>query len=203
MRVAILISFLLPLLVVGQSPGSRGLVAKGLKKYAIEKGRITYTITGDASGEELFIFDRYGWRSLKKRTMDFELYGIKKVQTHHEISDGKDVYRVDHADSTYQKRTDVRWTSLASMMGPKEASESMLKSIGGWYHSDSVLLGKQCQVWTFENRALVEMWVHQGLVMKRIGKLGENLIITTATSIDFNRPVDERSFLLPAYQVKD
>ena len=175
---------------------------EGLKKYEVEKGRIQYKVTGDASGEELFVFDRFGWRSLKKRTMEFENHGIKGKETQHEITDGKIVYRINHRDSTYRKRIDIRWSSLAAKMTPDKVSESLLFSLGGTQVTDSTLLNKKCQVWVFENRSLKEMWVWKGLVMKRISSLGEKNIITIAESIDLEAPISDDLFKLPSiYQL--
>jgi hypothetical protein len=129
--------------------------------------------------------------------MEFELYGINRTQIQHEISDGKRVFRIDHRDSTYRKKMDIRWSALTSMMSPEEASESMLLSLGGRYHSDSTLLGKSCQVWIFENKSLKQMWVWNGLVIKRISTLGEKDIITTANSVDLESTIDESVFTLP------
>jgi hypothetical protein len=171
----LLLFFLLPAITFGQENTSIALLNKDMKKYVVEKGTITYDISGGANGTEVFTFDRFGWRSLKKRTMEFELYGINRTQIQHEISDGKRVF----------------------MMSPEEASESMLLSLGGRYHSDSTLLGKTCQVWIFENKSLKQLWVWNGLAIKRISTLGEKDIITTANSIDLESVIDESFFTLP------
>jgi len=195
---------ILPFLVFSQTQTSNQLIEKGWKKYSEEKGSITYTISGDATGSEVFTFDRYGWRSLKKMDMQFELYGAQRSQVLHESSDGGSIYRINHSDSTYSTRIDFRWTTQAGQVSPKQASEAILFGLGGTYSSDSVLLGKTCQIWTFENKALKQMWVWNGLVLKRISKLGENNIITTATEIDLQPTIDDSIFQIPSiYQQKE
>ncbi len=204
MRIPVILLSLLPLLVFCQEQTSQDLIEKGLKKYSIEKGSISYEVTGDANGEEIFIFDRFGWRSLRKLTMQFELYGSERKQVLHEISDGGTVYRINHSDSTYRKRIDIRWTSQAGRTTPQQASESILFNLGGTYNSDSVLLGKTCQVWTFESKSLKQMWVWKGLVLKRISQLGENNIVTTANKIELEPTIEASIFELPAiYQLKE
>ena len=134
--------------------------------------------------------------------MEFENHGIKGKETQHEITDGKIVYRINHRDSTYRKRIDIRWSSLAAKMTPDKVSESLLFSLGGTQVTDSTLLNKKCQVWVFENRSLKEMWVWKGLVMKRISSLGEKNIITIAESIDLEAPISDDLFKLPSiYQL--
>ena len=189
---------------MSQTQTADQLVEKGLKKYELEKGSITYSISGDATGNEAFTFDRFGWRSLKKRSMQFELYGAQRSQVSHETSNGGSIYRLNHTDSTYIKRMDFRWTSQAGQVSPLQASEAILFGLGGTYTSDSTLLGKTCQVWTFENKALKQMWVWQGIVLKRIGQLGENNIITTATEINLHPTIDPAIFDIPeTYQLKE
>ncbi|MEP1096519.1 MAG: hypothetical protein ABJG78_15495 [Cyclobacteriaceae bacterium] len=204
MKALLLLLSLLPSLAFCQTQTSNQLMEKGWKKYTLEKGSINYTISGDASGNEVFTFDRYGWRSLKKISMQFELYGAQRSQVLHETSDGGSIYRIDHSDSTYSKRIDFRWTTQASQVSPKQASEAILFGLGGTYNSDSVLLGQTCQVWTFENKALKQMWVWNGLVLKRISKLGENNITTTATEINLQPTIDAAIFEIPStYQPKE
>lgn len=204
MKSLLFILLMLPLVVFCQTQTSDQLIEKGRKKYDLEKGSITYDVSGDATGNEVFTFDRFGWRSLKKRNMQFELYGAQRSQVSHETSNGGSIYRLNHADSTYIKRIDFRWTSQASQKSPLQASEAILFGLGGAYSSDSTLLGKKCQVWTFENKALKQMWVWQGIVLKRVGKLGENNIITTATEINLQPIIDPVIFEIPAtYQLKE
>ncbi len=196
--------FLFPMLIFSQEQTSQELVDSGLKKYSREKGSITYEISGDASGEEVFTFDRFGWRSLRKRSMRFELYGSERSQVMHETSDGGSIYRLNHADSTYRKRVDFRWTRHAAQVAPLQASEAILFELGGVYNSDSVLLGKTCQVWIFDSKSLAQMWVWEGLVLKRISKLGENNILTVAAEIDLEPVIDPAIFELPEiYQLKE
>ncbi|MEQ9403452.1 MAG: hypothetical protein RIM99_07705 [Cyclobacteriaceae bacterium] len=187
--------------VHGQDQKSEALLSKGMKKYPIESGVLNYEISGGAKGTESLTFDRFGWRSLKRLSMQFELYGQERSRTQHEISDGEILYRVNQQDSTYQERVDVRWSSIASQMSPIEASESILFSLGGTYTSDSVLLGKTCQVWTFENKSLIELWVWQGLTLKRKSRLGELVIVATATGFKEGIQSDPRLFILPEFYI--
>ncbi|MEP5612063.1 MAG: hypothetical protein ABJP45_07420 [Cyclobacteriaceae bacterium] len=204
MKAILSVLSVLPALAFCQTQTSGQMMEKGWKKYSVEQGSITYTISGDASGSEVFTFDRYGWRSLKKISMEFELYGAQRSQVLHETSDGGSIYRIDHSDSTYSKRIDFRWTTQASQVSPKQASEAILFSLGGTYASDSVLLGKTCQVWTFENKALKQMWIWNGLALKRVSKLGENNIITTATEVNLQPAIDATIFRVPTtYKLKE
>ena len=200
----ILFLLLSPAILMGQELRSEVLLNDQLKKYPIEKGSISYSISGDATGEEVFTFDRFGWRSQKKRSMAFELYGIESSQDQHEIVDGEVVFRLDPRDSTFRKRLDKRWSTMTPTMTPQQVSESILFSLGGSYNSDSTLQGKKCQVWIFENKKLQQMWIWNGLVLKRISMLGDKTIITTAVLVDLDIEVDDSIFIVPnIYTLKD
>lgn len=191
--------FLLPILGLSQAKTASELATEGMKKYDFESGQVEYELSGDAEGAEILIFDQFGWQSMRKQTMVFELYGIKTIQTLLEITDGDFIYRLNEGDSTMTTRKDYKWSQQASYKEPKDVSEAILFSMGGTYDSDSVLLDKQCQVWTFENKAIQEMWLWEGLVLKRKTKLGKQIIYSTATSIETGITTNKNLFTIPAY----
>lgn len=188
-----------PILLHGQAKKAVQLAEAGLQKYSLSSGQIEYTITGDGEGAEVMVFDHNGWRSMRKQTMVFELYGIKTIQTLHEITDGDFTYRLNEGDSTMISRKDYKWSQQASYKDPKEVSEAILFSMGGTYVADSTLLDRTCQVWSFENKAVQELWTWKGLVMKRKIKLGEQLIHSTASNIKLDVELDDILFAIPDY----
>jgi len=194
----ILLFLLLPISLFSQQ-SSQQLQAEGIKKYNANSGKIEYEISGDAEGQEILLFDRNGWRSLKKQTITFELQGVKTLQTLHEITDGNNVYRLNGGDSTYITKTDFKWSQLATTNTPDDVSNEILFMLGGNHESDSTLLGKKCQVWTFPGKALNELWIWNQLVLKRKINLGDNLIITTATNINLNATISDDFFAIPSY----
>lgn len=193
---------MIPILLTGQRP-AEALRKQKLQKLTHESGSISYSISGDAKGSEKLYFDDYGWKSAKMQTMTFELYEIESRQTLKEITDGDYVYRLNMGDSTYTERINKRWSELAAYKNPEEVSEAMLFSMGGSQASaDSTLLDRQCTVWTFENKALQEMWLWKGLVMKRKVKLGDLLVVTTAEEVSLGSKPDHSLFHLPIYFTK-
>ncbi len=191
--------FLSPLLLSSQAKKASQLIEEGHKKYSLSSGQIEYKITGDAEGAEVMVFDHYGWRSMRKQTMIFELYEIKTIQTLHEITDGDFVYRLNDGDSTKISRKDYKWSQQAAYKEPKEVSEAILFSMGGTHAGDSLLLGKSCQVWLFDNKAIQELWTWNGLVLKRKIKLGEQIIYSTAATIKLDVELDDVLFEIPDY----
>jgi hypothetical protein len=201
MKSSLFILLLIPTITFSQAK-AKDLRAKDFKKYAMKSGSIEYEISGDATGSETLVFDDFGWTSLKKQTMNFELYGISSTQSVHEVTDGDFSYRLQPEDSTMSKRVDLKWSSIASYKSPDQLSEAILFSLGGTYASDSTLNDKVCQVWTFENKAMQEMWIWNGLVMKRKTKLGDRIVITTASKMEINVEVDPSQFIIPNYFVE-
>lgn len=194
---------LLPSLVYAQAKTAQELMTANLKKYEIKSGEISYTVSGDADGQEQMIFDKYGWSATRKQTMNFELYGISSTQNLYEITNGDFVYRLNTKDSTYTTKKDMKWSQQASYKSPAQVSESILFSMGGSHESDATLLNKNCQVWTFEGKALMELWVWKGLVLKRKVKLGDRLVITTASAIKLDISPEKELFTIPDFfQIK-
>lgn len=199
MKITAFLLFVFPFLAFSQGKDANGLTADGLKKYPIERGRISYEISGDASGTEEMTFEQFGWKSLRRQTMTFELYGIESKQSIHEITDGDFVFRLSPNDSTFAKRQDLKWSQQAAYKTPEEASEAILFSLGGTQTSEGTVMDKTCQVWTFENKSLQELWVWNGLVLKRKLKLGDRLVESTAVSFDDQFAADPTLFEIPGY----
>ena len=199
MRIWHLLVLLLPTAVFAQARDADQLLTAGLKKYNLESAQIEYELSGDGEGTEVMAFDQFGWRSMRKQSMVFELYGIKTIQTLHEITNGDYVYRLNEGDSSLITKKDYKWSQQASYKSPKDVSEAILFSMGGTFVSDTVLLGKKCQVWTFENKAIQEMWLWEGLVLKRKTKLGQQTILTTAIKIQTDIAHEDLLFEVPKY----
>lgn len=199
MKILSVILAVIPFLSYSQALKADELGSKGLKKYEIKSATIKYRISGDAEGQEMMTFDNYGWTSLRQQEMTFELYGITSTQTVYEITDGDFVYRLNPDDSTYALRKDVKWSQQASYKDPSQVSEAILFSMGGTQQADSTLNGKTCQVWTFERKAIQEMWVWKGLVMKRKAKLGNRNIETIAVEVTLDTSPDPGLFMIPSY----
>lgn len=189
----------LPLFSYSQAQNADKLRSQDLKKYEIKSAEITYKISGDAEGQEKMTFDNYGWTSLRQQEMTFELYGITSTQTVYEITDGDFVYRLNPDDSTYLLRKDLKWSQQASYKNPSQVSEAILFSMGGNQQTDEILNGKTCQVWTFEGKAIQEMWIWKGLVMKRKAKLGDRNIETIATDVNLDVTYPLSLFKIPDY----
>lgn len=200
MKTLLIIAVLSPIALFSQAKTAEEITSQGFKKYIHENGKITYEVSGDATGEEIMLFDRFGWQNMRKQSMVFELYGIKSMQTLHEIGDGDYIYRLNEGDSTYMRRVDFKWSQQAAYKSPDQTSEAILFSLGGNHATDSTLLGKQCQVWVFEgNKALKELWIWDGLVLKRKTKLGDKIVYSTATNIEIGAKPEPSSFIIPSY----
>lgn len=199
MKTLILVLTLIPVFCHAQAQNATKLRSQGFKKYEIKSAEIKYDISGDATGQEMMTFDNYGWTSLRQQEMTFELYGITSTQVVYEVTDGDFVFRLNPNDSTYLLKKDFKWSQQASYKSPDQVSEAILFAMGGTQQTDSTLNGKTCQVWTFEGKAIQEMWIWKGLVMKRRAKLGDRKILTVATEVNLEVTPDPSMFNFPAY----
>lgn len=198
----LLLVFVFPALCYSQAKTAEELRSDGYRKYNRERAKITYEISGDAEGAEIMVFDNFGWSSMRKQTMVFELYGIKTIQTLLEIHDGNHVYNLNQGDSTMVVKEDYKWSQYSPDKNPLDISQAILFSMGGTYLTDSTLLGKKCQVWAFENKAIQELWVWEGLTLKRKLRLGQQMIYTTAKNIQTDYKKEMNLFRIPDYVKK-
>jgi len=188
-----------PVVLYSQAKNATELYEAGLKKYENQSGKISYTISGDAEGEEVLVFDLNGWRSMRKQDMVLELYGVKNPQTLHEIIDGDFSYRLYEKDSTFVSRKDNKWSQQAAYKTPAQSSEAILFSLGGNKVADSTIINKVCEVWSFEGKALQQLWIWKGLVLKRKTKLGDRIIYSEANNIELGLSPDPTLFDIPSY----
>ena len=202
MKILAPLLYAIPIFCFSQARTAEELGNENLKKYPIQSGEITYTISGDAEGEEVMIFDTFGWKNMRTQTMTFELYGITSTQSMLEITDGDFVYRLNSDDSTYVVKRDLKWSMQASQKNPEETSEAILFKLGGRPVADSIILDKKCKVWKFEGKALQELWVWNGLTLKRKLKLGDRLIISSANQIETDVKPIQNLFEIPYYYSK-
>ena len=119
MKILAPLLYAIPIFCFSQARIAEELGNENLRKYPIQSGEITYTISGDAEGEEVMIFDTFGWKSMRTQTMTFELYGITNTQSMLEITDGDFVYRLNSDDSTYVVKRDLKWSMQASQKKPR------------------------------------------------------------------------------------
>ncbi len=199
MKTLALLLVALPFMGYSQAQTAEKLRSQNLKKYEIKSAEITYEISGDAEGQEKMTFHNFGWTSLRQQEMTFELYGITSTQRVYEITDGDFIYRLNPDDSTYLSKKDFKWSQQASYKTPGQVSEAILFAMGGSQQADATLNDKICQVWTFEGKAIQEMWVWKGLVMKRKAKLGDRNIETTATEVKLDIEPNAELFKIPDY----
>jgi len=198
-KLALIILLIAPILCNAQAKTADELINQDMKKYDLERLKVTYELSGGAEGAEMLVFEKYGWQSMRKQTMVFELYEIKTIQTLLEITDGDFIYRLNEGDSTMTTRNDYKWSQQASYKAPQDVSEAILFSMGGTHSSDTTLLNNKCQVWTFENKALQELWIWNGIMLKRKTKLGDQIIYTTATEIQKEFELGEGFFSIPTF----
>jgi len=113
-----------------------------------------------------------------------------------EIGLGELSFRLHHEDSTYTVRKDSRWSSDDD---PIDKSEDILFNLGGTFKKDTILLGKPCKTWIFNKNSLKELWTWNGLVLKRVVEIGDQIIEITATKIDLEGPINPNNFIVPEF----
>jgi hypothetical protein len=182
--------------LLAQAGNSLDLLNKGKTKLPLESGKITYNISGDASGEATLYFDRNGWRQVIIKEITFERFGISSTEKTIELTDGDYRFQVNLDSKKGKKITDNRWGKLMGYKEPQEIIEIILEDDGGTFTGDTSLLDYDVAMWTFKKSATPSVWHWNGLNLKETKALGTLTYDMIAISLE-EKPVDETVFELP------
>jgi len=179
-----------------QDNNSQVLLNKELKKYPIENAKITYAITGDASGTAVRCFVDFGWKENFEQNLTLEKYGIREQTLKRSIILGDYAYIIkDSVISSKEK--DARFSELLSYKSQRETIDALMKIKGGTKMGMETILDKECNLWVFKTGTIKEIYEWEGIPLKIVKKLpGINYSIV-AENIDNESPITDSNFDLP------
>lgn len=178
-------------------PGNSGELAElGLKKFPIEKGKIEYLISGNATGKATLYFDRYGWRSSLVTEMSLKQFGVESYEHTLEIWDGDYFAKVDLIMKKGTKKKDDRWSQLARYKEASEIPGIFYSNDGGTYVGAEILLERETSKWTFVKGIVQAVNDWNGIALRTSKKLPGLVYEVVATSITEDTP-DPSFFDLP------
>lgn len=189
MRLAtyIIISFSYVCSVFAQEGNSETFVDEGLKRFTESKsGKIVYEITGDASGEMIYLFDSWGWVESTSRKMEYTLFGMKSEEDRIEFRDGDFTYNIDMKTSKGKQAKNKDTSDLLRYKSPRETIDAVNAKAGGTISGTDTVLNKEVNIWKFASGNTLELWEWKGIILKGKRKLSKVVYEFTATSIDLN-----------------
>lgn len=185
------------LTLYGQSGNSKEVDEKGKARIPLRSGKITYSISGNASGTATLHFDRNGWRQILVKEIVIEKYGIKSTEKTIELIDGDYIYRANLDAKTGIKIKETRWSSLASYKERKEIDEIIMQSNSGSTTRDTTIVDHSAVVWEFPKGSTRSQSRWEGVALEEVRSLGSLKYTMTATSFAENIDIPEETFVLP------
>ncbi len=169
--------------------------------YEIESGKIVYKIYGGGiltsetnvsiHGEEFFAFREKGKERISdvNRTESFTGVLQSKEQQHIlKSSDGKSLFLVDSANKSIKQSTLLKdENGVVDLTEMKQSGMSEVASI-------------VCDLWTGKNR---KVCLYKGIILMDEKTYLGFVYGKKAKEIDFETPLDDRTFILPDYPIKE
>ena len=190
-----------------------------MKKYEVKSGKIEYSLKESGNimgmvkikgvGKKRLVFDNYGVKNLteenkiKKETTG----GKSKVEKTHTIQymNASIMYQVD-----FERKKIIRMKNPAiamamnAMMGAGknvgQASEAMIKSMGGKKVGTDKVLGYSCDVWDLMG---IKQCIYKGIPLSIESNIMGLKSIQVATKADFDISLSEDDFKLPNFPLVD
>ncbi len=181
---------------------STQMLAAKTKRYDVESGIVTYTITG--SGNIMGIrHEAHG-----KKTLYFEEYGNVEVQESEEVSSTMghtdrqhNLFKIQDgiADSVNFQRKMITKQELSEMMQGKDMGKmgkEMLKGMGGKKIGHDKVLGYDCEVWEAMGS---KIWMYKGVTLKVESNIMGMIRKEEATEAKFGVSIPADKLKLPDY----
>ncbi len=176
---------------------SQELLNKGLQKFPIERGKVEYSISGNATGKATLYFDRYGWRSVLITEMTMKQFGVESAESSKELWDGDFWFKVDLKTNKGTKKQDDRWSQLVRYKEPSEVPGILFTNDEGVNAGPELLLEKGTTRWLFPKGIVQSLNEWSGITLRTTKKLPGLIYEITAITLSENPEIDPRVFELP------
>ena len=182
---------------IGQKGNYSALVGKELKRVSAKSGMITYELSGDVEGTEVYYFDEWGWLEKTIRKYTYSKYGISSDENRVELRNGDFFYRGNFKTGKGSMTEKKLESSMLRYKSREEVSKTMLESRNGTIVGEENILGKLCTVWEFPRGLIQRLWIHDGFILKREQRIATLNVISTAISIEFDQEYTNDDFYVP------
>ena len=173
------------------------------KRYEVESGMVTYTITGSGNimgmkrethGHKTLYFEDYGNVEVQETEETTTAMG-RTNQLHRlvKIQDGM-IYSVDYKQKMITKQ------DMSQLINGKDMSKmgkEMLKEMGGKKVGEGKVLGFSCEIW--EAMGTNKMWIYKGVTLKTEINIMGMIQKEEATEVKFGISIPSDKLKLPDY----
>jgi len=144
---------------------------KHFKKYPIEKGYVTYSITGDATGDAIRTFIDFGNKDCFVSNIEIVKYGTVDRTNTTVLSLGDYSYSMKNDAVEGKKMRDSRLGDLLKYKTTRESIDAVMTADGGMKAGTKEILAKKCTKWVFEKGITREIYEWNGLILQVVKEL--------------------------------
>lgn len=178
---------------------SEEMLAKGFKRYQVEKGIIHYELTGTEKGTLVVYFDRWGLREAQYKNSEMKVFGIKQKTNTVSYLDGENMYNYTPEENTYMRIKNTLVRPVTEDMGEGDMTvggKKLLTGMGGEQTGQETVMGKNCELWELKSMKM-KNWIWKGISLKMYSKLLGVTTDQTATKIEIDVEVPGEKVTLP------
>ena len=182
---------------LSQKGNYTALVGKDLKRSAVKSGMITYELSGDVDGTEIYYFDEWGWLEKTIRNYTYSKYGISSEEKRVELRNGDFLFRGNFKTGKGSMRKKELESSMLRYKSREEVYRTILESRNGIIIGEEYVLERLCTVWEFPRGLIQRLWIYDGFILKREQRIATLNVISTAIGIEFDQEYTNEDFYVP------
>lgn len=167
------------------------------KRYAVEKGMVTYKVSGISSGTETIYWDQYGMREAKYTQTTSKMFGTASETNALMLLHGTTQYQIDlNTNSGTKTVNHVLKGMVEEDENVGEVGKRMLESMGGNKTGEVDFLNKPCEVWEVSSMAAT-LYVWNYISLRSESNLMGLTQIIEAVEIQVDIDIPEEKFAIP------
>jgi len=172
-----------------------------MKRYPVESGKITYTLTSpEGTGTKVLFFDHYGRRESSHETLQKQGKTVKDQLTI--LNEGK-AYSIDLLKNKGQDMSQSTGMAMQMMTGAtgnnmSATGKKMLEAMGGKKVGYQNFLGKNCEKWEVNTLGKTTVLIWQGIPLKTETSVMGIKSVSQATSVKTGLSFSNADFEPPA-----
>ncbi|MDP2691485.1 MAG: hypothetical protein Q8O95_03740 [bacterium] len=168
------------------------------RRYGVESGMVSYTLSGVQVGTKTIYWDHWGMREATYKDSEIQAGGVTVPSREVSIMDGDWLVTYNPDTKTGSRIKNTILDQIAKNTGKDDLGEvglQMLQSMGGIKTGADIVAGKTCDVYDVVNLATTTC-VWNAVTLKSQSNMMGMSISETATEV-FEGPVDVSRFVVP------
>ncbi|WP_258105638.1 hypothetical protein [Marinoscillum sp. MHG1-6] len=183
--------------ILAQNGNSIELDTQLKGKHPLASGKVSFEITGDASGTATLYFDRNGWREVLIKEITIVRFGMTSTEKTIELVDGDFYYQVNLDSKKGSRAKQKAWSQLMGYKDRAYVINAIMEEQGAVRSSDTTHLEYPVTVWEFSKGSTTSIWSWQGITLRQAKSLPGLSYEMVSVKLEENCEIPEEVFALP------